>query len=50
LQPANPEPPARQARREVRFDPAQQRFARDEEANAMLAGAYREPFIVPDKV
>jgi hypothetical protein len=37
-------------KRELRFDPAQQRFTGDEEANAMLAGKYRAPFTVPDKV
>ena len=36
--------------RELRFDPAQQRFTRDEEAHAMLVGAYRAPFIVPGRV
>jgi predicted dehydrogenase len=37
-------------KRELRFDPAQQRFTGDEEANAMIAGKYRAPFTVPDKV
>jgi hypothetical protein len=37
-------------KRELRFDPAQQRFTGDDEANAMMAGQYRAPFTVPDKV
>jgi hypothetical protein len=36
--------------RELRFDPAEQRFTGDAEANAMIAGKYRAPFTVPDKV
>jgi predicted dehydrogenase len=37
-------------KREVRFDPAQQQFIGDEEANAMLTGKYRAPFTVPNLV
>ena len=37
-------------KRELRFDSAQHRFTGDEEANAMIAGTYRAPFTVPDKV
>jgi predicted dehydrogenase len=37
-------------KRELRFDPAQHRFAGDDEANAMIAGKYRAPFTVPEKV
>jgi len=37
-------------KRELRFDPVRQRFTGDEEANAMIAGTYRAPFTVPEKV
>jgi predicted dehydrogenase len=37
-------------KRELRFDPAQERFTGDPEANAMIAGKYRAPFTVPGKV
>jgi predicted dehydrogenase len=37
-------------KRELRFDPAQQRFTGDEDANSMMTGTYRAPFTVPDKV
>lgn len=37
-------------KRELRFDPAQQKFIGDEEANAMMTGTYRAPFTVPAKV
>jgi hypothetical protein len=37
-------------KRELHFDPAQQRFTGDAEANAMIAGKYRAPFTVPDRV
>lgn len=34
--------------RELKFDGASERFVNDDEANAMLKAAYREPFSVPD--
>ena len=37
-------------KRELRFDPEQQRFTGDAEANAMITGTYRAPFTVPGKV
>jgi len=37
-------------KRELRFDPDAQRFIGDDEANAMIAGNYRAPFTVPDRV
>ena len=37
-------------KRELRFDPAQQTFTGDAEANAMITGTYRAPFTVPEKV
>ncbi len=37
-------------KRELRFDPAAQTFAGDEEAQAMLKGTYRAPYTVPEKV
>jgi predicted dehydrogenase len=37
-------------KRELRFDPVRQRFIGDEEANAMIAGKYRAPFTVPEKL
>ncbi len=36
--------------REVKFDPATERFIGDDEANALLGRQYREPFVVPEKV
>jgi hypothetical protein len=35
--------------RELRFDGDSERFVDDDEANALLKDAYREPFVVPDK-
>ena len=37
-------------KRELRFDPATQRFSGDDEASAMLKDKYRSPFAVPDVV
>jgi predicted dehydrogenase len=37
-------------KRELRFDPAQQKFIGDDEANAMITGTYRAPFSVPERV
>jgi predicted dehydrogenase len=37
-------------RRELRFDPEAGRFAGDAEADQMLAGKYRAPFVVPEQV
>ena len=37
-------------KRELRFDPATQRFAGDSEADAMLKDKYRAPFSVPESV
>jgi hypothetical protein len=36
----------------LQFDPDAERFVGDEQANALLAGTYREGFVVPapDKV
>jgi predicted dehydrogenase len=36
--------------RALNFDPASQQVIGDDEANRLLRGAYREPFIVPEKV
>jgi hypothetical protein len=36
--------------KELRFDPVQQRFTGDDQANAMISGKYRAPYTVPDKV
>jgi hypothetical protein len=35
-------------RREVKFDPAIERFVGDDEANAMLTREYRKPFVLPE--
>jgi hypothetical protein len=34
----------------LQFDPDNERFADNEEANAMLTREYRQPFVVPAKV
>jgi predicted dehydrogenase len=36
--------------RTLNFDPATEQVTGDEEANRFLRGAYREPFVVPEKV
>jgi len=36
--------------RELKLDPKTERFIGDDEANALLSRAYREPFVVPEKV
>ncbi|MHC4568540.1 MAG: hypothetical protein ACYTE3_22610 [Planctomycetota bacterium] len=36
--------------RSLDFDPVEQRFVNDDEANAMLTRKYRKPFVVPVKV
>ncbi len=36
--------------RQLTFDPVKERFAGDEQANAMLSRNYRAPYVVPDKV
>jgi hypothetical protein len=36
--------------RTLTFDPAKQTVVGDDEANKMLRGTYREPFVVPEKV
>ncbi|MFN7995199.1 MAG: Gfo/Idh/MocA family oxidoreductase [Bryobacteraceae bacterium] len=36
--------------RQLEFDPASERFVRDDEANKMLKRNYRAPYVVPDKV
>jgi hypothetical protein len=36
--------------RSLDFDPVEQRFVSDSEANAMLTRDYRKPFVVPEKV
>jgi len=36
--------------RQLKFDPAAEKFVGDDEADAMLTRKYREPFIVPDQV
>jgi predicted dehydrogenase len=36
--------------RTLNFDPATEQVTGDEEANKMLRGSYREPFVVPEKV
>jgi hypothetical protein len=36
--------------REVRFDPATEKFISDAEANQLLTREYRKPFVVTDKV
>jgi len=35
--------------RSLKFDPENERFVGDDEANAMLRRDYRSPFIVPDR-
>jgi predicted dehydrogenase len=36
--------------RRLKFDAGSQRFIGDEEANAMLKGPYREPYVIPEHV
>ncbi len=36
--------------RQLGFDPVQERFVGDEQANGMLRRKYRAPFVVPEKV
>ena len=36
--------------RTLRFDPAQEQVINDEEANGLLRGTYREPYIVPEQI
>jgi hypothetical protein len=36
--------------RTLRFDPAQEQVIGDEEANRMLRGTYRAPYVVPEQV
>ena len=36
--------------RQLEFDPVNERFPHDEEANKMLTRKYRPPFVVPEKV
>jgi hypothetical protein len=36
--------------RTLQFDPATEQVTGDDEANKLLRGAYREPFVVPEKV
>ena len=36
--------------RTLRFDPEQEQVINDEEANTLLRGSYREPYIVPEEV
>jgi predicted dehydrogenase len=36
--------------RQLDFNPAEERFVNDDEANQMLTRKYREPFVVPEKV
>ncbi len=36
--------------RQLEFDPSQERFKNDDEANAMLKRNYRAPFVVPDRI
>jgi predicted dehydrogenase len=36
--------------RTLHFDPATEQVTGDDEANTLLRGAYREPFVVPEKV
>jgi hypothetical protein len=33
----------------VKFDATTERFAGDDEANALLSRTYRAPFVLPDK-
>jgi predicted dehydrogenase len=37
-------------KRELRLDPAQQKFIGDDEANAMITSKYRAPYSVPERV
>jgi hypothetical protein len=37
-------------KRELIFDPGKNQFTSDSQANAMLKGTYRRPFVVPDEV
>jgi hypothetical protein len=41
---------ALRTRRMIRFDPASERCAGDEEANKLLARNYRAPYVVPKQV
>jgi len=36
--------------RTLRFDPATEQVVGDEEANTMLRGTYRAPYVVPENV
>jgi hypothetical protein len=36
--------------RTLQFDPQTERFAHDDEANALLTRAYRAPYVVPQQV
>jgi hypothetical protein len=36
--------------RRLKFDAGSQRFIGDDEANAMIRPAYREPYVIPDHV
>jgi hypothetical protein len=36
--------------RTLRFDPVKEQVIDDEEANRMLRGTYREPYVVPEEV
>jgi len=36
--------------RTLNFDPETEQVIGDDEANQMLRGTYREPFVVPEKV
>jgi len=36
--------------RQLEFNPSEERFVNDDEANQMLTRKYREPFVVPEKV
>jgi Oxidoreductase family, C-terminal alpha/beta domain len=36
--------------RALQFDPVKEQVIGDEEANALLRGSYRAPFVVPEKI
>jgi hypothetical protein len=36
--------------RSLTFDPDKEQFVNDKEANAMIKGTYRKPYVVPDQV